>query len=108
MCRDYTPPVTTDKDNLRFTRKLDIFIASQEWVFFHVWMEDKFAMDDDLSLLETAKDQYQQYVEIRRLCELVSDDDEPEKSHPPSPEDPLTTNEISISQMDRFLHDVHS
>ncbi len=62
-------------------------------------------MDDDLSLLETAKDQYQQYVEIRRLCELVSDDDEPEKSHPPSPEDPLTTNEISICHIDWPIQD---
>ena len=65
-------------------------------------------MDAYLKSLETAKKQYQQYVEIRQICELVSDVDEPEKSTPPSPESPLTTNEVSICQIDRFLTDFHS
>ncbi len=57
-------------------------------------------MDDYLKFVETAKSNISNTLEIRRLCELVSDDDEPEKSQPPSPEDPSTTNEISISLPD--------
>lgn len=60
-------------------------------------------MDTYLELLEAAKKQYQQYVEIRQHWELVSDVDEPEKSQPPSPESPLTTHEIPISGMDQQI-----
>ena len=53
-------------------------------------------MDAYLRLLETAKKQYQQYVEIRQLCELVSDDDEPENSQSPNLDDPSTANENQL------------
>ena len=54
-------------------------------------------MDDYLKLLETAKKQYQQYVEIRQLCELVMNlEEEPVRYLPPTPEHPLTTKELRI------------
>ena len=56
----------------------------------------KFAMDDYQKLLETVKKQYQHFVEIRQLCELVSDDVEPENSQSPSPDDPATANENQL------------
>ena len=48
-------------------------------------------MDAYLKSLETAKKQYQQYVEIRRPRELVDDDDDKaQETLPLSPEDPST------------------
>ena len=57
-------------------------------------------MDAYLELLETAKKQYQEYVEMRRLCELVSDENAPENSQPPSRENPSTANENQLRWAD--------
>ena len=57
-------------------------------------------MDGYLELIGTAKKQYQRYVEICQLCELAVDDNAPEKSWPPSLEDPSRTNEILVSLAD--------
>ena len=52
-------------------------------------------MDNYLELLEKAKKEYQQYVEIRQLCEFpVYSEDEPVPNAPPNPELPLNTNRI--------------
>ena len=100
MSKRQIPPSFTGKDNLQFAKKLGIFPATWEWIFLNVRTEKKSAMDAYLKLLETAKEQYQQYVEIRQLFELVDGDDEPEKSQPPSPENPSTTNKIILSLAD--------
>ena len=66
-------------------------------------------MDGYLQLLETAKKQYQHFVEISELYELLTKNgDVPPRYQPPDPENPLTTNEISICRINRFLPDFHS
>ena len=58
-------------------------------------MDAKQLDDDYLKTLEEAKKQYQQYVEVSKLYELPTKQDEPQVQHrTPSPQHPLTTNRI--------------
>ena len=55
------------------------------------------ASNDYLRTLEKVKKQYQQYVEVSELYTLpIHKEEETIRYRPPSPENPLTTNEIRI------------
>ena len=52
---------------------------------------------DYLEILEEAKKQYQQYVELGELCNLLASRQEEQVEYvTPSPDNPLTTNKFCI------------
>ena len=52
---------------------------------------------DYLNTLEEVKKEYQQYVEVSELYTLpVQEEQEPLESRPASPDQPLTTNSVSV------------
>ena len=54
--------------------------------------------DDYLKILEDAKRQYQPYVELGELCDLLESIQEEQVEYvTPSPDNPLTTNEFRIA-----------
>ena len=54
--------------------------------------------EDYLKTLEKVKEQYEQYLEISELYKLpIQKEEEEILVHPPSPENPLTTNRILIT-----------
>ena len=58
-------------------------------------MSAKQPSDDYMKTLEEVKKQYQQYVEVSKLYELPTKQDEPQSQRRiPSPQYPLTTNRI--------------
>ncbi len=53
-----------------------------------------------LEVLEEVKKEYQQYVELRKVCELVDQKEKEETQYlPPSPKNPLTTNRFRVRQI---------
>ena len=53
---------------------------------------------DYLEILEAAKKQYQPYVELGKLCDLLASRQEEQVEYvTPSPDNPLTTNEFRIA-----------
>ena len=54
-------------------------------------------LDEYLETLEKIKEQYQEYVEVKKIYELpVFKEEEPIEYQPASPEYPLTTNTLRI------------
>ena len=92
--------------NLQLTRGLDLFSVNHQQKLPYDKTEKASAMDDSLELLELAKKQYQQYLEIGQLCEATIDNvEEPVIFQSPGPETPLTTDENPIWQLDRPIQD---
>jgi len=53
--------------------------------------------NDYLKILEKAKKQYQQYVELGKLCDLLESMEKEQVEYvPPSPDNPLTTNKFRL------------
>jgi len=53
--------------------------------------------DDYLKILEEAKKQYQPYVELGKLCDLLESMEKEQVEYvPPSPDNPLTTNKFRL------------
>jgi len=54
--------------------------------------------DDHLKVLEETKKQYQPYVELGKLCDLLASREEEQVEYvTPSPDNPLTTNKFRIA-----------
>jgi len=64
-------------------------------------MEDnklKESSDDYLKILEETKKQYQQYVELSKLCDLLESIEKERMEYlPPSFDNPLTTNKFCVA-----------
>jgi len=57
----------------------------------------KKSSDNYLKILEEAKKQYQPYVSLGELCDLIESMEEEQVEYmPPSPDNPLTTNEFRL------------
>ena len=53
-----------------------------------------------LKLLEEIQKEYHQYVELRKVCELVDQKEKEESQYlPPSPENPLTTDRFCLRRI---------
>lgn len=61
--------------------------------------KSKETSSDCLKILEETKKQYQPYVELGKLCDLLESIEEEEQVEyyaPPSPDNPLTTNKFRL------------
>lgn len=53
-----------------------------------------------LKVLEEVKREYQQYVKLRKVCDLVDQKEKEETLYlPPNPENPLTTNRFRVRRI---------
>ena len=65
-----------------------------------VMFEKQKGSKDYLKALEKVKREYQQYVELRKVCELVGQKEKEESQYlPPSLEPPLTTNRFCMRRI---------